>query len=140
MQSFRETRQEKPLPAPSSQLRQPTAKQSLVKAFHSFANAAGSLESFYSHLQAEVVRLRRELERANQDLNESLEDNKRIRAYLSRTLECLPCGVLVVDEGQKLKLANSAALALLGTAHPPRQTTMGIAREIIEKLEEATFA
>ena len=138
MQSFRETRQEKPLPAPGSELRQPTAKQSLVKAFHSFANAAGSLESFYSHLQAEVARLRRELERANQDLNESLEDNKRIRAYLSRTLECLPCGVLVVDEDQKLKLANSAALALLGTPHPPRQTTMGIAREVIEKLEEAS--
>jgi signal transduction histidine kinase len=138
MQSSRERRQEKPLPAPSSQLPQRTAKQSLVKAFHSFANAAGSLESFYSHLQAEVTRLRRELERANQDLNESLEDNKRIRAYLSRTLECLPCGVLVVGGDHKLKLANSAALTLLGTRHPPGQMTVGIAREVIEKLEETS--
>jgi signal transduction histidine kinase len=123
------------VPKPSRQLRQRSAKQSLVKAFHSFASAAGSLESSYSQLQTEVVRLRRELERANQDLNQSLEDNKRIRAYLSRTLECLPCGVLVVDEAHKLKLANSTALGLLGTRQAPRQTTMGIAREVIEKLE-----
>jgi signal transduction histidine kinase len=123
------------MPTPSNQLRQRFAKQSLVKAFRSFANVAGSLESFYSQLQAEVARLRRELERANQDLNQSLEDNKRIRAYLSRTLECLPCGVLVVDEDHKLKLANSAALGLLGTRQAPRQTTMSITREVIEKLE-----
>jgi signal transduction histidine kinase len=106
-----------------------------VKAFRSFANVAGSLESFYAQLQAEVTRLRRELERANQDLNRSLEDNKRIRAYLSRTLECLPCGVLVVDEDHKLKLANPAALGLLGTCQPPTQATRSIAREVIEKLE-----
>jgi signal transduction histidine kinase len=135
MQTFLETRPERPTPTPASQLRQRSAKQSLVKAFRSFANVAGSLESFYSQLQAEVVRLRRELERTNQDLNQSLEDNKRIRAYLSRTLECLPCGVLVVDEDHKLKLANSAALGLLGTCQPPMQTTRSIAREVIEKLE-----
>jgi signal transduction histidine kinase len=135
MHTFPETRQGRPVPTPSSQLRQRSAKQSLVKAFRSFANAAGSLESSYSQLQTEVARLRRELERANQDLNQSLEDNKRIRAYLSRTLECLPCGVLVVDEGHKLKLANCAALGLLGTRQAPKQTTMSIAREVIEKLE-----
>jgi signal transduction histidine kinase len=133
MQTFPETRQGRPAPTPTGQLRQRSAN--LVKAFHWFANAAGSLESFYSQLQAEVARLRRELERANQDLNQSLEDNKRIRAYLSRTLECLPCGVLVVDEDHKLKLANSAALGLLGTCQSPRQTTRSIAREVIEKLE-----
>jgi signal transduction histidine kinase len=115
-----------------------SAKQSLVKAFRSFANVAGSLQSFYSQLQAEVVRLRQELERANQDLNQSLEENKRIRAYLSRTLECLPCGVLVVDEDHKLKLANSAALGLLGACQPPAHTTRSIAREVIEKLEAAS--
>jgi signal transduction histidine kinase len=135
MQTFPETRQGMPVPTPSSQLRQRSAKQSLVKAFRSFANAAGSLESSYSQLQTEVVRLRRELERANQDLNQSLEDNKKIRTYLSRTLECLPCGVLVVDKDHKLKLANCAALGLLGARQTPRQTTMSIAREVIEKLE-----
>jgi signal transduction histidine kinase len=138
MQSFPEARQEKPVPTRHSQSRQRSNKQSLVKAFRSFANVAGSLEGFYTQLQAEVVRLRRELERANQDLNQSLEDNKRIRAYLSRTLECLPCGVLVVNGDHKLKLANSAALGLLGTRQGPRQAALSIAREVIEKLEETS--
>ena len=135
MQTFPETRQERLVLKPGSPVRQRSTKQSLAQAFRSFANVAGSLESFYCHLQAEVARLRRELERTNQDLNQSLEENKRIRAYLSRTLECLPCGVLVVDGEHKLKLANSAALSLLGTNQTPRQTAMGVAREVIEKLE-----
>ena len=90
MQTFSETQPEPPAPAPNRQLRRRTAKLSLVKAFRSFAHVAGSLETFYSQLQAEVARLRRELESANRDLNKSFEENKRIRAYLSRTLECLP--------------------------------------------------
>lgn len=53
-------------------------------------------------------------------------------------MECLPCGVLVVDENHKLKLANSAALSLLGTRQASRQTAMGIAREVIDKLEETS--
>ena len=135
MQTFPETRQSRTAPTPTSQLRQRSAKQSLVKAFRSFADVAGALENSYSQLQAEVARLRQELERANQDLNQSLEENKRIRAYLSRTLECLPCGVLVVDEDHKLKLANSAAHCLLGTCPSPQQTPGSISREVIEKLE-----
>ena len=138
MQSFPDTRQEKPTPTRRIQSRPHSNKQSLVNAFRSFANAAGSLESFYAQLQAEVGRLCRELERANQDLNQSLADNKRIRAYLSRTLECLPCGVLVVGGDHKLKLANSTALGLLGTRQAPRQTALGIAREVIDRLEETS--
>ena len=135
MQTFPETRQESPVLKPGSPVRQRSTKRSLADAFRSFANVAGSLESFYAQLQEEVARLRRELERANRDLNQSLEENKRIRTHLSRTLECLPCGVLVVDGEHKLKLANSAALSLLGTHQATRQTAMGVAREVIEKLE-----
>jgi two-component system, sensor histidine kinase FlrB len=135
MQTFPETRQESPVLKPGSPVRQRSTKRSLADAFRSFANVAGSLESFYAQLQSEVARLRRELERANRDLNQSLEENKRIRTHLSRTLECLPCGVLVVDGEHKLKLANSAALSLLGTHQATRQTAMGVAREVIEKLE-----
>jgi len=138
MQTFPENRQGRTVLKPRGPLRQRSTKQSLVDAFHSFANAAGSLESFYAQLQTEVARLRMELERANQDLNQSLEENKRIRAYLSRTVECLPCGVLVVDGEHKLKLANSAALSLLGTHQALRHAAMGVAREVIEKLEETS--
>ena len=135
MQTLPETRQKKPAPALTSLLLRGSAKQSLAKAFRSFANAAGSLESSYSQLQAEVGRLRRELEKTNQDLKQSLENNRRIRAYLGRTLECLPCGVLVVDEGHKLKLANPAALGLLGTCPSTPGTQISISREVLEKLE-----
>jgi nitrogen fixation/metabolism regulation signal transduction histidine kinase len=44
----------------------------------------------------EVGRLRIELERANSELGRSLEENARMRGYLARVLQNLPCGVLVV--------------------------------------------
>jgi len=135
MQTFPETQQSSTASAPTSPMRQRSARQSLVKAFRSFADAAGALQSSYSQLQAEVARLRQMLERANQDLNQSLEENKRIRLYLSRTLECLPCGVLVVDENHELKLANTAAHGLLGTCPSPQQTLRSISSEVIGKLE-----
>ena len=138
MQTLPDTRQKRPSLTHGSLVQRRSNKQSLVNAFRSFTSAAGSLENFYAHLQAEVTRLRRELERANQDLNQSLEENKKIRAYLSRTLECLPCGVVVVDENHKLRLANSAALALVGTRQAPRPTTLSICREVIDKLEETS--
>ena len=132
MQSFPETRQKAPVPA--ARMRQRAAQRTLVKAFLSFSSAAGSLESSYSQLQAEVARLRQELEKANQDLSESLAENKRIRAYLSRILECLPCGVLVVGEDRQLKLANPAAHRLLGRPHPPPGIPAGISPQVLEKL------
>jgi signal transduction histidine kinase len=132
MQTLPETRQKKPVATLAGPLARSSSKQSLAKAFRSFADAAGSLESSYCQLQAEVGRLRRELEKTNQDLKQSLENNRRIRAYLGRTLECLPCGVLVLDEGHKLKLANPAALALLGTCPSPGTS---ISSEVLEKLE-----
>ena len=134
MQPFSETQQSSNA-APAGQLRQRSAKQSLVKAFRSFAHVAGALENSYSQLQAEVARLRQELESANRGLDQSLEENKRIRLYLSRTLDCLPCGVLVVDEDRKLKLANSAAHCLLGSWTSSQPTQRTISREVIEKLE-----
>jgi signal transduction histidine kinase len=134
MQPFSETQQNSNA-APASQLRPRSAKQSLVQAFHSFAHVAGALENSYSQLQAEVARLRQELESANLGLNQSLEENKRIRLYLTRTLDCLPCGVLVVDENHKLKLANTAAHGLLGTGASSQPTPGTISREVVERLE-----
>jgi two-component system sensor histidine kinase FlrB len=116
-------------------VRQRDAQQSLAKAFLSFTNAAGSLESSYSQLQAEVLRLRHELERVNQDLNQSLAENKRIRTYLGCILECLPCGVLVVDADHRLKLVKPAAQALLSALSSSPAAPAGIAPEALEKLE-----
>ena len=89
------------------------AQESLTRAFLTFTQAAGSLEKSYTQLQGEVARLHRELQCANSELERSLEENARVRAYLSRVLEDLPCGVLVVSTDGGLQIINPEARKLL---------------------------
>jgi two-component system sensor histidine kinase FlrB len=89
------------------------AQRALAAAFASFAQTAGSLETTYTRLQAELGRLRRELEHKNRSLAQSLEENQRMRAYLASIVEGLPCGVLVFDRQMKPRLINPAAGRLL---------------------------
>ena len=49
----------------------------------------------------------------NRSLAQSLEENQRMRAYLARIVEGLPCGVLVFDSGMNLRMINPAASRLL---------------------------
>jgi len=92
-----------------------SAKRALARAFETFTSAADSLERSYGQLQSEVLRLRFELERTNRDLAASLDENARMRRYLTRVLEGLPCGVLVVDRHGELRMANPEARRLLST-------------------------
>jgi two-component system, sensor histidine kinase FlrB len=71
------------------------AESGLAQAFVSFTQAAGSLERWYTQLQSEVARLRRELEEKNAELQRSLAENTRMRGFLAEVLENLPCGVVV---------------------------------------------
>lgn len=105
------TRQTQPRQAAAKQ--RATDRQTLAHAFLTFTQAADSLEKSYGQLQAEVARLRADLEIANADLSSSLEETSRVRAFLSRILEGLPCGVLVTDSGQQLRLINPEARRLL---------------------------
>src|SRR5882672_2540761 len=89
------------------------AQENLTRAFMTFTQAAGSLEKSYTQLQAEVARLHRELQCANSELERSLEENARVRAYLSRVLEDLPCGVLVVSIDGSVQIINPEARRLL---------------------------
>jgi signal transduction histidine kinase len=89
------------------------AKADLTKAFLSFTQAASSLERSYAQLQAEVVRLTHELERASTELERSHEENLRVRRYLSRVLESLPCGVFAVNEKGEIQIINTEARKLL---------------------------
>ncbi len=102
--------------APQISARESSAKRSLARAFQTFTHAADSLERSYGQLQAEVLRLRFELERTNRDLASSLEENECMRRYLTRVLEGLPCGVLVVDRHGKLRMTNPEARRLLSAA------------------------
>jgi two-component system, sensor histidine kinase FlrB len=93
-----------------------SAQETLTRAFMTFTQAAGSLEKSYTQLQAEVARLHRELQCANSELERSLEENARVRTYLSRVLEDLPCGVLVVASNGSLQIINPEARRLLQLA------------------------
>jgi nitrogen fixation/metabolism regulation signal transduction histidine kinase len=92
---------------------QATAQENLTRAFLTFTQAAGSLEKSYTQLQAEVARLHGELQRTNCELERSVEENARVRTYLSRVLESLPCGVLVVSSGEEIEIINPEARRLL---------------------------
>jgi nitrogen fixation/metabolism regulation signal transduction histidine kinase len=91
------------------------AQENLARAFVTFTQAAGSLEKSYTQLQAEVSRLHAELQRTNSELERSLEENARMRGYLTRVVESLPCGVLVVNASGTLQIMNPEARKLLGT-------------------------
>ncbi len=118
MQTLPVDRQKAPVP-PDDSAR--TARRALAAAFASFAQTAGALETSYANLQSEVGRLRHELEKKNRSLVQALEENQRMRAYLGRILEGLPCGVLVFDAGKNLRMMNPAAARLLdgGSASSP---------------------
>ena len=88
-------------------------RQSLARAFLTFTQAASSLEKSYTQLQGEVGRLRADLECANAELSRSLEETSRVRVFLGRILEGLPCGVLVTDEQGKPRLLNPEGQRLL---------------------------
>jgi signal transduction histidine kinase len=100
------------VPSPSAQKRA-ADRRSLTHAFRTFTEVAGALEKSYTQLQAEVGRLRGDLECANADLSRSLEETSRVRTFLGRVLEGLPCGVLVLDSEARPRLLNPAALRLL---------------------------
>jgi two-component system, sensor histidine kinase FlrB len=89
------------------------AQENLTRAFVTFTQAAGSLEKSYTQLQAEVARLHLELQRTNSELERTLEENARVRGYLARVVENLPCGVLVVSAEGAPRIINPEARRLL---------------------------
>jgi nitrogen fixation/metabolism regulation signal transduction histidine kinase len=89
------------------------AQENLARAFQTFTQAAGSLENSYTQLQAEVARLHLELQKTNSELERTLEENARVRGYLARVVENLPCGVLVVSAEGALQMINPEARRLL---------------------------
>jgi PAS domain S-box-containing protein len=87
--------------------------QKLLQAFDHFTTASRSLQSSYQELQGQVRRLSLELESANAELKESLEENERIKNYLRSILENLGNGVLVVDSQGRVTVCNPAAIRML---------------------------
>lgn len=108
----------------------------LAQAFLTFTQAAGSLEKSYTLLQGEVERLRAELERANADLDRSLQENARVRDYLSRVLENLPCGVVVIGGAeQNVQVMNPQARRLLQIPPEWSQSAGATEPELLARLK-----
>jgi signal transduction histidine kinase len=135
-----ETPQETP---PADAATRAIAQESLTRAFTTFTQAAGSLEKSYTHLQAEVERLHLELRRTNAELEKTLEENARVRAYLSRVLESLPCGILVVNARAQTQIINPEARRLLGVSSdwsPDQENPLPAAlRKLFDKLPANSF-
>ncbi len=101
------------LPPPVSETSRAESEQYLLRAFRSFAEAADSLQRSYGMLRGEVARLNGELEQSNAGLARSLEENRRMRQYLDRIVEGLPCGVLVAQATGEITLINPEGKRLL---------------------------
>ena len=70
----------------------------------------------------------------NRDLASSLEENHRIRERLRRILEGLPCGVLVIEAGDRISTLNPEAVRLLGTSF---QSAAALPDRLSEALQRA---
>jgi two-component system sensor histidine kinase FlrB len=92
-----------PLPSP----------QLLADAFSEFIAASSVLESSYRDLQQEVARLGSELSERNAALTRSLGENDRMRAALQQMLDSLPCGVLVLNQADRIVMINPEGRRLL---------------------------
>ncbi|MFZ0964229.1 MAG: ATP-binding protein [Terriglobia bacterium] len=141
MQSLPVDRQ-KEVASPTGSTR--TARRALAAAFASFTQTAGALESTYTKLQAEVGRLRHELEDKNRSLAHSLEENQQMRTYLARIVEGLPCGVLVFGRGMELRMINPAASRLLDAgsqdASSPQISVPRLLGSLLEALPAEDFS
>lgn len=110
---------------------------SLAHAFETFNAVAGSLENSYLQLQAEVARLRAELAEADSDLAHSLEENRKMRTYLTQLLDALPCGVLVVDSGRHVRMMNPAARSLLMLNTPADGSVSSIVDQSLQEFTQS---
>ncbi len=86
----------------------------LLEAFHMFTQASSSLETAFQQLQARTRRLSDELAAKNRELKKSLREKAEAQNFLTRILESLPCGVLVVDEAGKVSHCNPVAAEIMG--------------------------
>jgi two-component system sensor histidine kinase FlrB len=102
-----------PVPINPSNAAAESQAGSLLNAFSHFTAAAGQLEQSYQELRKEVTQLRAVLAERNRDLHESLAENARVRTALQQIVDALPCGVVVTDQRERVKLINPEARRLL---------------------------
>lgn len=85
-------------------------------AFQGFTGAAERLEQAYVSLKDQVTALDCELHDTNSRLTQSLQENTRIRQYLSNLLKSIEKGIVVVDPAGRITLWSGGAERLTGFA------------------------
>lgn len=94
-----------------------TGERALLEAaFHSFDQAAHTLQQSYGTLTARVEQMDLELAQSNEALRRQLRANEAMRTHLDGILESLSTGVLVLDEAGIITKANRPSARLLGMA------------------------
>jgi len=93
----------------------------LLEAFEMFTQASTSLETAFQELQERTHRLSDELAAKNRELKKSLREKEEVQNYLTRILESLPCGVLVLDTAGEVTLCNPMAARILGQSGKVRK-------------------
>ncbi len=96
------------------ELTAPSSPEELQQAFTLFNQVSEQLTGAYMELQKQVEQLTHELAVTNSELRRQLEEKANLSQRLSRLLEALPGGVVVVDASGNIAEANPAAFALLG--------------------------
>lgn len=86
----------------------------LNDAFRFFTEASERLAQNYQGLEERVRELRQELAVSRDALEQSLAENKAMRAYLSRLLNSLATGVISTDVSGRIVTVNQAAERILG--------------------------
>ncbi|MCC6141109.1 MAG: PAS domain-containing protein [Nitrospira sp.] len=92
----------------------PAERDLLQEAFHTFDQAAHTLQRSYSTLTDRIEQMDVELSQSNAALRQQLQDNEAMRTHLSGILNSLTTGVLVVDLSGRVTRVNEAATRLLG--------------------------
>lgn len=92
----------------------PSSPEDLQQAFSLFNQVSEQLTGAYMDLQKQVEQLTHELAVANGELRHQLEEKANLSQRLSRLLEALPGGVVVLDGAGRIVEANPVAFSLLG--------------------------
>lgn len=91
----------------------PAERDLLQEAFHTFDQAAHTLQQSYSTLTDRIEQMDLELSQSNDALRKQLHENEAMRSHLSGILDSLTTGVLVLDQSGCVSRVNAAATTLL---------------------------
>jgi two-component system sensor histidine kinase FlrB len=86
----------------------------LEQAFRQFNQASEHLSASYRALESRISLLNEELAAVRDERLHELAEKERLANRLSRLLNALPCGVVVLDGEGRVQEANPAAITLLG--------------------------